>query len=108
MVESTVSLLESLEKAVALGGGSADVEMQRHMQDVTVDIISRSIFGSSYKKGKKVFEEQQKLVELLVVNNPFFSLPGLRLLLHTTLVLFSFSQIESLLYNFNVIWCDVQ
>ena len=68
MAESTAGMLASLEKAVlSSGGGSVEVEMQKHMVDVTADIISRTAFGSSYEKGKKVFEEQKKLMNLLVL-----------------------------------------
>lgn len=68
MVESAAGMLDSLEKAVLSSeGGSVEVEMHKHMVDVTADIISRTAFGSSYEKGKKVFEEQKKLMNLLVL-----------------------------------------
>lgn len=77
-MESTVGMLEDLEKVVDSGGGSAEVQMEKHLENVTEDIISRTAFGSSYKKGTRVFEEQHKLYKLLAANNPFVSIPLFR------------------------------
>lgn len=78
MVESTVGMLEDLEKVVDSGGGSAEVDMEKQLDKVTADIISRTAFGSSYKKGTRVFEEQHKLYQLLAATDPFLSLPIFR------------------------------
>lgn len=78
MVESTVGMMEELEKAVDSGGGSAEVEMEKLLETTTADIISRTAFGSSYKKGARVFEEQNKLYKLLLASDPLFSAPIFR------------------------------
>jgi len=80
MVESTSKMLESLEKAVITGAGSVEVEMQKFMVDLTADIISRTAFGGSYERGKKVIEQLQNLTKLLVANQLSLSIPGLRFL----------------------------
>jgi cytochrome P450 len=59
-------------------GGSVEVEMQKHMMDVTSDIISRTAFGGSYERGKKVFEQLCTLTKLMVANDYLLSIPVLR------------------------------
>ena len=78
MVESTAGMLENLEKVVDSGGGSAEVEMEKLLETTTADIISRTAFGSSYKKGTRVFEEQRNLYRLLAAKDPLLSIPLFR------------------------------
>ena len=81
MAESTYGMLEDLQKLVlAGGGGSVEVEMQKHMRDVTTDIISRTAFGGSFERGKKVFEQLFIVMKLMVDNDYLLSIPILRFL----------------------------
>ena len=81
MVESTFGMLEGLHKVVlAREGGNVEVEIQTHMMNVTSDIISRTAFGSSYERGKKVFEQLCTLIKLMVDNDYLLSIPVLRFL----------------------------
>lgn len=80
-METSASLmLLEWEMIVENGGGSAEVEAHGQMIKVTADIISRTAFGSSYEKGKKVIEYQLELGKILSqrLNSAFSSLPGYR------------------------------
>ncbi|KAK7374921.1 hypothetical protein VNO80_08364 [Phaseolus coccineus] len=54
MVECTKEMLQSLK--IALEGGQTEVEIGHYMTKLTADIISRTEFGTSYQKGKKIFD----------------------------------------------------
>ncbi|CAN6251170.1 unnamed protein product, partial [Urochloa humidicola] len=47
-------------RAVA-GGGEATVEIGHEFMEVTRDVISHTVFGSSYRQGKEVFLAQREL-----------------------------------------------
>ncbi|MED6159518.1 hypothetical protein PIB30_043009 [Stylosanthes scabra] len=53
MVECTKEMLQSLQNA--LDSGRNEVEIGEYMTKLTADIISRTEFGTSYHKGKKIF-----------------------------------------------------
>ncbi|KAI5432427.1 hypothetical protein KIW84_036242 [Lathyrus oleraceus] len=53
MVECTKEMLESLQKGLECG--ESEVEIGEYMTKLTADIISRTEFGTSYQKGKKIF-----------------------------------------------------
>ena len=53
MVECTKEMLQSLK--IALECGQTEVEIGHYMTKLTADIISRTEFGTSYQKGKKIF-----------------------------------------------------
>ncbi|KAE9615633.1 hypothetical protein Lal_00017700 [Lupinus albus] len=53
MVECTKEMLQSIEKVLELG--QSEVEIGEYMTKLTADIISRTVFGTSYQKGKKIF-----------------------------------------------------
>ncbi|XP_057754216.1 cytokinin hydroxylase [Arachis stenosperma] len=53
MVECTKEMLQSLQNA--LDSGRTEVEIGEYMTKLTADIISRTEFGTSYQKGKKIF-----------------------------------------------------
>ena len=81
MVASTSEMLEGLHKVVLAGeGGGVEMEMHKHMMDVTSNIISRTAFGGSYKRGKKVFEQLCTLMKLMADNDYLLSIPILRFL----------------------------
>ncbi|KAH8939641.1 hypothetical protein BDL97_15G045900 [Sphagnum fallax] len=65
MEKSASSMVDEWEKKVKDGGGHVELEVGAYMTHVTADIISRTAFGSNYEKGKKVFEQQVALINLL-------------------------------------------
>ncbi len=65
MDQSASSMVDEWEKKVKDGGGNVELEVNDYMAHVTIDIIARIAFGSNYEKGKKVFEEQVALLDLM-------------------------------------------
>jgi len=65
MEKSVSSMVDEWEKKVRDGGGHVELEVGVYMTHVTTDIISHTAFGSSYEKGKKVFEQQVALINLI-------------------------------------------
>ncbi|XP_020223786.1 cytokinin hydroxylase [Cajanus cajan] len=53
MVECTKEMLQSLK--IAFESGQTEVEIGHYMTKLAADIISRTEFGTSYQKGKKIF-----------------------------------------------------
>lgn len=53
MVECTKDMLQSLQNS--LESGQSELEIGEYLTELTADIISRTEFGSSYKKGKQLF-----------------------------------------------------
>ncbi|KAI5081164.1 hypothetical protein GOP47_0004347 [Adiantum capillus-veneris] len=66
MSKCAMEMVKTWEKAVEEEGGQAEVEVAHHIKDTMADIIARTSFGSSYEKGKAVFERQAQLVELIM------------------------------------------
>jgi len=78
MVKSASSMADEWEKKVKDGGGHVEIEVGDYMTNVTSDIIAKTAFGSSYEKGKKVFEQLFALVNLTNQRNKqrFATIPG--------------------------------
>ncbi|WVZ13653.1 hypothetical protein V8G54_011219 [Vigna mungo] len=53
MVECTKDMLQSLKNS--LESGQSELEIGEYLTELTADIISRTEFGTSYKKGKQLF-----------------------------------------------------
>jgi hypothetical protein len=65
MKKSVISMANGLEKKVRDGGGCLNLHMNGYMKHVIVDIIFCIVFGSSYEKKRKVFEQQHAFVNLV-------------------------------------------
>ncbi len=64
------------EEKVKDGGGCVELEVSHYMANVTADIIAHTTFGSSYEKGRKVFEHQLSLFNIIFQKLKFFIIPG--------------------------------
>ncbi len=80
MEKCASSMVDEWEKKVRDGGGHVELEVGAYMTHVTADIISHTAFGSSYEKGKKVFEQQVALINLIDQRrrHRFGAMPGYR------------------------------
>jgi hypothetical protein len=80
MVIAAESMMETWEQRIKDRKGSIEIEVTEDMRIITADTISRTAFGSSYKKGQQVFEGINKLRSTFVEasNNPFFWMSGYR------------------------------
>ncbi|KAH8940043.1 hypothetical protein BDL97_15G067200 [Sphagnum fallax] len=78
MEKSASSMAHEWEKKVRDGGGNVELEVGDYMKRVTADIIALTAFGSNYEKGKKVFEQQVTLINLMDQRDKqqFSAIPG--------------------------------
>jgi PHYB activation tagged suppressor 1 len=86
MVKCASSMADEWEMRVQHDGGCVELEVGDYMRHVTADIIAHTAFGSSYEKGRKVFDQQLVLGNHLGQRavQRFSALPGYRLLLSFT------------------------
>ncbi|KAH7298842.1 hypothetical protein KP509_25G061300 [Ceratopteris richardii] len=66
MASCALKMMKEWQNIVEKEGGQAELEVAHHIKDTMADIIARTSFGSSYEKGKAVFEKQAELVELMM------------------------------------------
>ncbi len=78
MEKSASSMANEWEEKVKDGGGCVELEVSHYMANVTADIIAHTAFGSSYEKGRKVFEHQLSLFNFIFPKLNFFIIPGYR------------------------------
>ncbi|CAD5333390.1 unnamed protein product [Arabidopsis thaliana] len=78
MVECTSKLVERLRKEV--GEGANEVEIGEEMHKLTADIISRTKFGSSFEKGKELFNHLTVLQRRCAQATRHLCFPGSRFL----------------------------
>lgn len=64
--------------AATEGSSSCELDVWPYLQTMTSDAISRTAFGSNYEDGRRIFELQKELIELLLKNIVSFYIPGLR------------------------------
>nr|AFK44453.1 unknown [Lotus japonicus] len=76
MVQCTKEMLQSLENAVE--SGETEVEIGQYMTKLAADIISRTEFGTSYKKGKKIFHLLKVLQSRCAQASRHLCFPGSR------------------------------
>ncbi|PON98578.1 Cytochrome P450, E-class, group I [Trema orientale] len=60
--------------------GSCEVDACTYFDNLTADVISRTVFGSNYEEGRKLFQLQEELVKLSIKASDIVNIPGWRLL----------------------------
>ncbi|XP_019178678.1 PREDICTED: cytochrome P450 714C2-like [Ipomoea nil] len=76
--ESARILVESWKAVVeAAEGGVADVNIDEYMRAFSGDVISRACFGSSYERGKEIFNRLKDLQEATSAKVTTIGIPGL-------------------------------
>ncbi|KAK9085348.1 hypothetical protein Sjap_025759 [Stephania japonica] len=75
---SCTDLVEKWEKLVS--NGSSEVDVWPDLQKLSADAISRTAFGSSYEKGRRVFQLLTEQTKLIFEVLPFVFIPGFRFL----------------------------
>lgn len=76
MVDSTTSIVKSWQSRIESEGGIAEIRVDRYMQSLAADVISRACFGSNYSKGQEIFSKFECLV--LAMSKGAVGVPGLR------------------------------
>lgn len=59
-------------------GGSAEVEVWHDIETLTGDVISRTLFGSNYEEGRRIFELMRELTALTIDVIRSVYIPGKR------------------------------
>eukprot|EP01018_Ginkgo_biloba_P037354 Gb_13161 [translate_table: standard] len=74
--ESSANMLEEWSKSVS--SGKKEIEVHKKLRDLTANVIGRTAFGSSYDKGKHIFNMQSQ--QMLLASELFRSvyIPGFR------------------------------
>lgn len=80
MATSALDMIQVWKTHTCKGGCMEETEMEvaQDLKDVAADILARTMFGTSYLKGRSVFERQERLFQLITKNSvllaaiPFF------------------------------------
>ncbi|KAJ4727304.1 Cytochrome P450 [Melia azedarach] len=78
MVDSTTSMVKSWESIIESEGGIAEIRVDKYMQSLAADVISRACFGSNYSRGQEIFLKFESLVQLM--SKGLVGVPGSRYL----------------------------
>eukprot|EP01018_Ginkgo_biloba_P021383 Gb_19483 [translate_table: standard] len=80
MVECSTQMLNYFDEIVSKPNGSLEIEIGEYLSRLAADIIARTEFGSSYEKGKRIFQQMSSLQELSSQSGRHLWFPGNRFL----------------------------
>lgn len=79
MVNITVGMADSWVRMLGDGrGGEGEIEIGESMTKLTADIIAHTQFGSSYKRGKSIFQLIDELKEFVFKYGHLLIIPGIK------------------------------
>ncbi|KAK1321098.1 Secologanin synthase [Acorus calamus] len=78
---SCVELINRWKKLVDSSSEEhCELDVWPELRNLTGDVISRTAFGSSYEEGRRIFQLQHELAELIMETIQFLPIPGYRFL----------------------------
>lgn len=95
MVDCTAEMLDNFEQTLRKRIGPNEIEVSERLSRLAADIIARTEFGSSYEKGKRIFEQLNSLQQLSSQSGRYIWLSGSRLV---SLDFALYCYVESILY----------
>ncbi|KAG9447965.1 hypothetical protein H6P81_014093 [Aristolochia fimbriata] len=78
--DSCVELIKRWEELIMSSQGSCELDVWPEFQSFTLDVISKTAFSSSYNEGKKIFDLQKELIQLVIESISTSFIPGFRFL----------------------------
>ncbi|KAF9595779.1 hypothetical protein IFM89_004181 [Coptis chinensis] len=78
MVNSTISLIEVWESRLESEEGIGEIKVDEDLRKFSADVISKACFGSSYSKGKQIFQKLRGLQKGMSKQGILLGVPGLR------------------------------
>lgn len=74
---SSIEIMHIWESMVS-AEGQCELDVWPYLQTLTSDIISRTVFGSDYRKGRKIFQLRKELAEVYMQAARSVYIPGMR------------------------------
>ncbi|KAI5084612.1 hypothetical protein GOP47_0000781 [Adiantum capillus-veneris] len=78
MVNLAVNMADSWDQILWDNDGEGEIEIEGNMAELTADIIAHTQFGSSYKRGRVIFQLLEELKEFVYKYGHLLIIPGIR------------------------------